>query len=134
VLLMAVTIWHNPKCGTSRNALAMIRATGVEPTVVEYLKTPPDAATLAGVARAVGGAAALMRVKGTPAEELGLVGADDATILAAMAEHPILINRPVVIGPKGTILARPSEKVLEVLDGTLPAGFVKEDGQPVGSA
>lgn len=130
---MAVTIWHNPKCGTSRNALAMIRATGVEPTVVEYLKTPPDAATLAGVARAVGGAAALMRVKGTPAEELGLVGADDATILAAMAEHPILINRPVVIGPKGTILARPSEKVLEVLDGTLPAGFVKEDGQPVGS-
>jgi arsenate reductase len=131
LLLMGVTIWHNPKCGTSRNALAMIRATGVEPTVVEYLKTPPDAATLAKVATAVGGAAALMRVKGTPAEELGLVGADDAAILAAMAEHPILINRPVVIGPKGTILARPSEKVLEVLDSPLPADFVKEDGERV---
>jgi arsenate reductase len=131
LLLMGVTIWHNPKCGTSRNALEMIRATGIEPTVIEYLKTPPDAATLAKVAKAVGGATALIRVKGTPAEELGLVGADDAAILAAMAEHPILINRPVVIGPKGTILARPSEKVLEVLDGPLPADFVKEDGERV---
>jgi len=128
---MSVTIWHNPNCGTSRNTLAMIRATGVEPKVVEYLKTPPDAATLATVAKAVGGVAALMRVKGTPAEELGLVGADDATILAAMATHPILINRPVVIGPKGTILARPSEKVLEVLDKALPADFTKEDGERV---
>jgi arsenate reductase len=131
LLLMSVTIWHNPKCGTSRNVLAMIRATGVEPVVVEYLKTPPDTATLARVARAIGGAAALMRVKGTPAEDLGLVGASDATILAAMAEHPILINRPVVITPKGTILARPSEAVLTVLDGTLPPGFTKEDGKPV---
>jgi arsenate reductase (glutaredoxin) len=131
LLLMSVAIWHNPNCGTSRNTLAMIRATGVEPTVVEYLKTPPDAATLAKVAKAVGGAAALMRVKGTPAEGLGLVGADDATILAAMAAHPILINRPVVIGPKGTILARPSEKVLEVLDTGLPADFTKEDGERV---
>jgi arsenate reductase (glutaredoxin) len=131
LLLMSVTIWHNPACGTSRNTLAMIRATGVEPTVVEYLKMPPEAATLAGVAQAVGGAAALMRVKGTPAEELGLVGADDAAILAAMAKHPILINRPVVIGPKGTILARPSEKVLEVLDAGLPAEFIKEDGERV---
>jgi arsenate reductase len=131
LLLMSVTIWHNPACGTSRNTLAMIRATGVEPTVVEYLKAPPDAATLAQVAKAVGGAAALMRVKGTPAEELGLVGADDAAILAAMAKHPILINRPVVIGPKGTILARPSEKVLEVLDAGLPAEFTKEDGERV---
>jgi arsenate reductase len=131
LLLMSVTIWHNPKCGTSRNVLAMIRATGVEPVVVEYLKTPPDAATLARVAQAVGGAAALLRVKGTPAEDLGLVGASDAAILAAMAEHPILINRPVVIAPKGTILARPSEAVLTVLDGTLPPGFTKEDGKPV---
>ncbi len=128
---MTVTIWHNPKCGTSRNTLAMIRATGVEPVVVEYLKTPPDAATLAEVAAAVGGAATLMRVKGTPAEELGLVGADDAVILAAMAEHPILINRPVVLGPKGIVLARPSEKVLGVLDGRLPADFTKEDGEKV---
>ena len=131
LLLMSVTIWHNPKCGTSRNVLAMIRATGVEPVVVEYLKTPPDAALLAQVAAAVGGASGLLRIKGTPAEELGIVGADDATILAAMAEHPILINRPVVMAPKGTILARPSEAVLAVLDGTLPRGFTKEDGQPV---
>lgn len=131
LLLMSVTIWHNPKCGTSRNVLAMIRATGVEPVVVEYLKTPPDAALLAQVAAAVGGASGLLRIKGTPAEELGIVGADDATILAAMAEHPILINRPVVMAPKGTILARPSEAVLAVLDGTLPPGFTKEDGQPV---
>jgi arsenate reductase (glutaredoxin) len=128
---MSVTIWHNPKCGTSRNVLAMIRATGIEPVVVEYLKTPPDAATLARVAQALGGAKALMRVKGTPAEDLGLVGASDAAILAAMAEHPILINRPVVITPKGTILARPSEAVLTVLDGRLPPGFTKEDGKPV---
>jgi arsenate reductase len=131
VLLMTVTIWHNPKCGTSRNTLAMIRATGVEPVVVEYLKTPPDAATLEKVASAVGGAAALMRVKGTPAEELGLVGADDAAILAAMAEHPILINRPVVFGPRGIVLARPSEKVLDVLDGRLPGDFTKEDSEKV---
>ncbi len=128
---MPVTIWHKPKCGTSRNTLAMIRATGVEPTIIEYLQTPPDAATLARVAAAVGGAAALMRVKGTPAEALGLVGADDATILAAMAAHPILINRPVVIGPGGIVLARPSEKVLDVLDSALPADFSKEDGEVV---
>ena len=128
---MSVTIWHNPKCGTSRNVLAMIRATGVEPVVVEYLKTPPDAALLVKVAAALGGASALLRVKGTPAEELGIVGADDATILAAMAQHPALINRPVVMTPKGTILARPSEAVLAVLDGSLPHDFTKEDGKPV---
>jgi arsenate reductase len=131
LLLMSVTIWHNPKCGTSRNVLAMIRATGVEPVVVEYLKTPPDAATLARVAAAVGGASALLRVKGTPAAELGIIGATDGTILTAMAKHPALINRPVVIAPKGTILARPSETVLAVLDGALPPGFTKEDGKPV---
>ncbi|OYU14949.1 MAG: arsenate reductase (glutaredoxin) [Alphaproteobacteria bacterium PA4] len=128
---MSVTIWHNPKCGTSRNTLALIRATGVEPVVVDYLKDTPDAATLARVAAAVGGAVALLRVKGTPAEALGLVGADDATILAAMATHPILINRPVVIGPRGTVLARPSERALAVLDTALPADFVKEDGEIV---
>jgi arsenate reductase len=131
LLLMSVIIWHNPKCGTSRNTLAMIRATGVEPVIVEYLQTPPDAATLSRVAAAVGGAAALLRTKGTPAEELGLAGADDATILAAMAVHPILINRPVVITPKGTVLARPSEKVFAILDATLPADFTKEDGEVV---
>lgn len=131
---MTVTIWHNPKCGTSRNTLAMIRATGVEPTIVDYLDSPPDTATLARVAAAVGGATALMRVKGTPAAELGLVGADDTTILAAMAVHPILINRPVVIGPKGIVLARPSEKVLDLLDAALPVDFTKEDGEVVNRA
>jgi arsenate reductase len=131
LLLMTIMIWHNPKCGTSRNVLAMIRATGTEPKVIEYLKTPPDTATLAGVAAALGGADKLLRVKGTPAAELGIVGADQATILAAMADHPILINRPVVIAPKGTILARPSEAVLAVLDDRLPPGFTKEDGKPV---
>lgn len=128
---MTVTIWHNPACGTSRNALAMIRATGIEPVIVEYLKTPPDPVTLARVAAATGGARALLRVKGTPAAELGLERADDAAILAAMAEHPILINRPVVLTPHGIVLARPSERVLEVLDRPLPAGFAKEDGEPV---
>ena len=128
---MTITIWHNPKCGTSRNALEMIRATGVEPTVVEYIKNPPDEVTLARVAKAVGGARALMRVKGTPAEELGLVGANDDTILAAMATYPILIERPVVIGPRGIVLARPSEKALTVLDAALPADFTKEDGEKV---
>lgn len=129
---MSTTIWHNPKCGTSRNVLAMIRATGVEPIVIEYLKTPPDAATLAKVAAAVGGAAKLLRTKGTPAAELGLDAPDtsDAAILAAMAEHPVLINRPVVITPRGTMLARPSEKVLSLLEAKLPPGFTKEDGMP----
>ena len=126
---MTITIWHNPKCGTSRNVLAMIRATGVEPVMVDYLKTPPDAETLARVAAAIGGAAALLRTKGTPAEALGLIGASDAAILAAMADDPILINRPVVISPRGTILARPSEAVLVVLEGALPPGFTKEDGK-----
>jgi arsenate reductase len=112
---MTITIWHNPKCGTSRNVLALIRAAGIAPSIVDYLQTPPDAATLARVAAAVGGARALLRVKGTPAAELELTDADDATILAAMALHPILINRPVVITPTATILARPSDAVLAVL-------------------
>ncbi len=130
---MTVTIWHNPACGTSRNTLAMIRATGIEPRIVEYLKTQPSPAEIASVAARVGGAKALLRVKGTPAAELGLDRPDatDAAIVAAMAEHPILINRPVVFGPKGVVLARPSEKVLGVLDTGLPADFVKEDGERV---
>jgi arsenate reductase len=126
-----LTIWHNPKCGTSRNVLAMLRATGAEPEILLYLETPPDAATLAHVAKALGGARALMRTKGTPAAELGLETADDATILAAMAEHPILINRPVVIKGDTVLLARPSEAVLPLLDAPLPAAFRKEDGKPV---
>lgn len=127
---MTVTIWHNPKCGTSRNALAMIRATGVEPSVVLYLETPPAPEVLAKVAEAVGGARALLRVKGTPAAEMGLEDAADGAILAAMTAHPILINRPVVMGPGGIVLARPSEKVLDVLEGHLPDDFRKEDGKP----
>lgn len=108
---MSITIWHNPKCGTSRNVLALIRESGVEPVVIEYLKTPPDADTLARVAAAVGGAGVLLRAKEAPQ----LAGADDAVILAAMAADPILINRPVVIAPKGTMLARPSETVRTLL-------------------
>lgn len=112
---MPVTIWHNPACGTSRTALALLRDSGVPVTVVEYLKTPPDADSLAAVAKAVGGARALLRIRGTPATELGLdqPGADDAAILAAMLLHPVLINRPVVIGPGGTVLARPAELALD---------------------
>jgi arsenate reductase len=109
---------------------------GEEPEVVEYLKTPPSRDELAGVAAQVGGARALLRVKGTPAAELGLdqPGISDAAILDAMMVHPILINRPVVFGPRGVVLARPSEKVLEVLDRGLPADFVKEDGERVAKA
>lgn len=112
---MRITIWHNPKCGTSRSVLAIIRASGVEPELVEYLNTPPDAPTLARVAAAVGGARALLRVNGTPAADMGLIGAADADILAAMAAAPILINRPVVMTPKGIVLARPAESVLALL-------------------
>lgn len=108
-----ITIWHNPKCGTSRGALALLQEQGHDVHVIEYLKTPPDAVTLAGVAAAVGGAKALLRTRGTDAEERGLPHADDATILAAMLADPILINRPVVIGPRATLLARPAERALE---------------------
>lgn len=111
--MASITIWHNPKCGTSRNALALLQAQGHAVTVVEYLKTPPDAATLAKVAAAVGGARALLRTRGTDAEQRGLPDADDAAILAAMQADPILINRPVVIGPKGPVLARPIERALD---------------------
>lgn len=130
---MTVTIWHNPSCGTSRNTLAMIRATGIEPVVVEYLKAPPSRADLEAVAAAVGGARTLLRIKGTPAVDLGLdqPGVRDAAILDAMVDHPILIERPVVIAPGGTILARPSERVLTVLDAPLLTDFVKEDGEIV---
>ncbi|GGE13839.1 hypothetical protein GCM10011529_20300 [Polymorphobacter glacialis] len=99
--------------------LAMIRAAGIEPVVIEYLKTPPDAAVLARVAAAVG-AAKLLRVRGTRAEALGLVGAEDGAILAAMAADPGLIERPVVIAPGGIVLARPAETVVAVLGGGVP--------------
>lgn len=108
-----ITIWHNPNCGTSRTALALLHDAGHTVTMVEYLKTPPTAETLARVAAAVGGARALLRIQGTNAAERGLMDADDASIQGAMLADPILINRPVVIGPAGIVLARPATRALE---------------------
>jgi arsenate reductase len=130
----AVTIWHNPDCGTSRNTLAMIRAAGIEPTVVEYLKTPP---TRDGLERAINAAGldvrGAVRQKGTPYEELGLGDASltDSELSDAMLAHPILINRPFVFTSIGVRLCRPSEVVLEILPAPLPDGFAKEDGEVV---
>lgn len=128
-----ITIYHNPECGTSRNALAMIRAAGYEPRVVEYLQAGWTAAQVRDLARAAGlSLRALLREKGTPAADLGLLAPDvgDDQIAAAMAAHPILVNRPIVVTPLGTKLARPSEAVLDVLDRK-PASFTKEDGEVV---
>lgn len=134
LLRMSVTIYHNPACGTSRNTLALIRATGVEPRVIPYLETPPSREELVALIERLGVAPrALLREKGTPFAELGLGDpalTDDALIDAMMA-HPILINRPIVVGPKGARLCRPSEMVLSVLDRPLAADFVKEDGEVV---
>lgn len=119
-----VTIFHNLKCGTSRNTLAIIEAAGYAPTVVEYLKAGWTLEQLKDLAARTGlGPRGLLRVKGTPAEELGLTGpaATDDAILAAMVEHPILVERPIVVTPKGAVLARPKEKVLEILDRHPPA-------------
>jgi arsenate reductase len=128
-----ITIYHNPKCGTSRNTVAMVEAAGYAPTVVEYLKSGWTAPQLAELVKAAGGTAQdLLRVKGTRAEELGLTapGTPDETIIAAMVADPILVNRPIVVTPKGTRLCRPSELVLDLLDRK-PAGFTKEDGEVV---
>ena len=129
---MTVTIWHNPACGTSRNTLAMIRAGGIAPAVIDYLKDPPPRAELARVAAAVGGVRALLRRKGTPYDELGLGDASlsDDALLDAMQAHPILIERPVVIAGGRIALCRPSERVLALI-GPLAADFVKEDGERV---
>lgn len=131
---MDVVIYHNPACGTSRNTLALLRHVGVEPRVVEYLKTPPSRAELQGLADQVeGGARALLRQKGTPYAELGLDDAalTDAQLLDVLQAHPILLNRPVVTAPAGTRVCRPSEMVLDLLppDGLKP--FTKEDGEVV---
>jgi arsenate reductase len=128
-----ITIYHNPKCGTSRNALAMIQAAGYGPEVVEYVKAGWTRPQLAQILAQMGAAPRdVMRTKGTPAEELGLTdpAASDEAILAAMVEHPILVNRPIVVTPKGTKLCRPSEVVLELLDRK-PESFTKEDGEVV---
>ncbi|HQP68629.1 MAG TPA: arsenate reductase (glutaredoxin), partial [Quisquiliibacterium sp.] len=130
-----VTIFHNPACGTSRNVLGLIRNAGIEPVVIEYLKTPPTRAQLAAIVAATGGSVrALLREKGTPFHELGLgdPGRTDEELLDAMCAHPILINRPIVVSPLGTRLCRPSETVLDLLPQPQRGPFTKEDGQPVG--
>lgn len=131
---MTVTIYHNPECGTSRNTLAMIRQSGTEPTIIEYLKTPPSRERLVELLQTMNiPPRSLLRQKGTPYEELGLgnLQLDDEALIDAMIAHPILINRPIVVGPKGTRLCRPSELVLDILDTTLSSTFTKEDGEVV---
>jgi arsenate reductase len=129
-----ITIWHNPACGTSRNVLALIRNSGAEPRIVEYLKTPPDRATLKdAIARMGIPVRTLLREKGTPYAELGLGDASltEDALLDAMLAHPILINRPVVFTPLGVKLCRPSETVLEILPDPQRGAFAKEDGEVV---
>jgi arsenate reductase len=133
---MSVTIYHNPSCGTSRNTLAMIRQSGEEPEVIEYLKTPPDRARLIELTSAMGiSVRALLREKGTPYAELGLADPkwSDDELIDFMLVHPILINRPIVVTRKGTRLCRPSEQVLDLLDRPVTS-FVKEDGEHVTKA
>ena len=127
-----VTIYHNPNCGTSRNTLALIRNAGVEPTVIEYLKTPPDRATLESLLERMHiKPRALLREKGTPFAELGLANQalSDARLLDAMMAHPILINRPIVVTPWGVKLCRPSEALLDILPLPQKGPFNKEDGE-----
>lgn len=130
---MTVTIWHNPACGTSRNTLSMIRASGEEPVVIEYLKEPPSRERLKELIAAMGITPRdLLREKGTPYAELGLndLSLTDDQLLDAMLAHPVLINRPIVETPKGTRLCRPSEAVLDLLDHPV-SEFTKEDGEAV---
>ncbi len=130
---MSVTIYHNPSCGTSRNTLAMIRRSGEAPEVIEYLKDPPSRARLIELIQAMGiSARALLREKGTLYADLGLADPkwSDDELIDFMLAHPILINRPIVVTPKGTKLCRPSEAVLELLENPATS-FVKEDGEVV---
>jgi len=129
-----VIIYHNPACGTSRNALAMIRNAGLEPHVIEYLKTPPTREMLLRlIARAGISPRQLLREKGTPFAELNLGNEDlsDEVLVDAMMEHPVLINRPLVVTPVGVRLCRPSEVVLEILPAPQQGAFQKEDGEQV---
>lgn len=129
-----IIIYHNPECGTSRNTLAMIRNAGIEPHVVEYLKTPPSRAMLESLIERAGiTPRELLREKGTPFAELGLDDAslNDAALIDAMMEHPILINRPLVVSPLGVKLCRPSEVVLDILPSPQQGAFTKEDGERV---
>ena len=129
-----VTIYHNPACGTSRNVLGLIRNSGVEPRVVEYLKTPPGRGELADLIRRMGVPVRdVLRRKGTPYDELGLgdPSLTDNQLLDAMAAHPILINRPIVVTPLGVKLCRPSETVLDILPDPQRGAFANEDGETV---
>jgi arsenate reductase len=131
---MTVTIYHNPDCGTSRNTLAMIRQSGIDPTVIEYLKDPPTRARLIELIAAMQiPVRALLREKGTPYAELGLADLNltDDQLIDFMLAHPILINRPIVVTPKGVRLCRPSEAVLDLLPNPDIGRFVKEDGEVV---
>jgi arsenate reductase (glutaredoxin) len=128
-----IVVFHNPACGTSRNTVAMIEAAGYAPTVIEYLKAGWTVPQLRALLDTMGATPRdILRDRGTPAAELGLLdpGASDAAILEAMTRHPILVNRPIVVTPKGAALCRPSEAVLPLLDH-LPERFTKEDGEVV---
>ena len=130
----SVTIYHNPKCETSRNTLALIRNAGIEPTIIEYLQNPPSRAQLAEMIQAAGlSVRGALREKGTPYAELGLGNPKltDEHLLDAMMAHPILVNRPFVITERGTRLSRPSELVLEILPQPQRGYFAKEDGEVV---
>ncbi|WP_010217636.1 arsenate reductase (glutaredoxin) [Sphingomonas sp. PAMC 26621] len=131
---MDIIVYHNPACGTSRNTLAMIRNAGIEPHVVEYLKTPPSRAMLVALVERAGMTPrALLRAKGTPYAELGLDDEtlSDAALVDAMTAHPALINRPLVVSPLGVKLCRPSEAVLDLLPTPQRGAFAKEDGEQV---
>ncbi|WP_342240345.1 arsenate reductase (glutaredoxin) [Inquilinus sp. OTU3971] len=131
---MSVTIYHNPSCGTSRNVLAMIRNAGIEPTIIEYLKTPPTRDVLRGLIADAGlPVRAALRERGSPYHELGLgdPALTDDQLLDAMMAHPILINRPFVVTPLGVRLCRPSEAVLDILPQPQQGSFTKEDGEVV---
>lgn len=129
-----ITIYHNPACGTSRNTLAMIRNSGVEPTVIDYLQTPPTRETLVGLIAAMGVPVRdVLRQKGTPYDALHLDDAawTDEQLIDFMVQYPILMNRPIVVTPRGTKLCRPSEVVLDILPQPQQGAFVKEDGEAV---
>ena len=131
---MTITIWHNPDCGTSRNTLGLIRNSGEEPRVVEYLQTPPTRGELAAAVRASGlTVRAALRRKGTPHDALGLddPALSDDALLDAMVAHPVLINRPFVFTGRGVRLCRPSELVLDILPSPQRGAFTKEDGGQV---
>ena len=133
-MTMNVTIYHNPSCGTSRNTLALIRNAGIEPTVIEYLKSPPSRQELKDLIRRAGlTVREAIREKGTPFAELGLddMSLTDEQLLDAMEAHPILINRPFVVTEKGVRLSRPSELVLDILPTPQQGAFTKEDGEVV---